>query len=269
MYEEYWGLSALPFQILPDASLYYPTAKHEDAVKRIMYAIKSSKGSFLLTGDIGAGKTVVVMLVMDKLFKEKDKYEVALINHPTLELESFIRDMLQQFGIKGNFSDKMEMIHAFHEWLISSYTRGKQAVLIIDEAHLIKDVNLLEEIRLFSDFQVNNHPLLTLVLVGQSEIRKTLQNIHTLDTRIAMKYHLFPLTVDETKDYIKHRMEAVGGGFGIFTESAIMDIYRFSGGLPREINKLCDMCLFETYLAQKKQVDSDIVQKVGSEEFIV
>jgi type II secretory pathway predicted ATPase ExeA len=234
-----------------------------------MYALKTSKGSFLLTGDIGAGKTVVVMLIMEKLFREKDKYEVALINHPTLSLESFIRDMLQQFGIKGDFSDKMSMIHAFHEWLISSYTRGKHAVLIIDEAHLIKDINLLEEIRLFSDFQINNRPLLTLVLVGQTEIRKTLQNIHTLDTRIAMKYHLFPLTVDETRDYIKHRMESAGGGFGVFTEDAIMDIYRFAGGLPREINKLCDMCLFETYLLQKKQVDSDIVQKVGSEEFII
>lgn len=269
MYEEHWSLNGLPFQILPDAGFYYPTKMHEEAIKRILYAIKTLKGSFLLTGDTGAGKTIVVSLVMEKLFKERDKYEVALINHPTLDDESFIKEMLHQFGIRGDFAEKMDVIHTFHEWLISAYTRGKHAVLIIDEAHLIKDMDILEELRLFSDFQVNNRPLLTLVLVGQSEIRKTLQNIRPLDARIAIKYHLFPFNVDETKEYIKHRLEAVGGDLKIFTDEAVMDIYRFSGGLPREINKICDMCLFDASLLQKRQVDSDIVQKVGSEEFIV
>ncbi|MBI5326774.1 MAG: AAA family ATPase [Deltaproteobacteria bacterium] len=269
MYEEYWGLNGLPFQILPDAGFYYPTKMHEEAIKRILYAIKTSKGSFLLTGDIGAGKTIVVSLITETLFKEREKYEVALINHPTLDCNSFIKEILHQFGIRGDFAEKTDMIHTFHEWLLSSHTRGKYAVLIIDEAHLIKDMDIFEEIRLFSDFHVNNRPLLTLVLAGQSEIRKTIQNIRPLDARIAIKYHIFPLSMEETTEYIKHRLEAAGGDLKIFTDNAVADIYRFSGGLPREINKICDMCLFETYLLKKKQVDSDIVQKVGSEEFIV
>lgn len=269
MYEEHWSLKCLPFQILPDTGLYYPTKIHEDAIKRIMYAIKTLKGSALLTGDIGAGKTIVVNLIIKKLFIDKDKYEVALINHPTIDCDSFMKMVLVQFGIRSESSEKMDMIHTFQEWLVSTYTRGKHAVLIIDEAHLIKNIDIFEEIRLFSDFQVNNRPLLTLVLVGSSEIKRTIQNIRSLDARIAVKYHLFPLNVDETKEYIKHRLEAAGGDLRIFTDDAVMDIYRFSGGLPRGINQICDMCLFEAYLLQKKQVDSDIVQKVGSEAFVV
>lgn len=268
MYEAYWGLKNLPFQILPDTGLYYPTKMHDDAVKRILYAIKTFKGSFLLTGDIGAGKTTVVSIVMEKLFKEKDKYEVALINHPTVDCLSFIKEVLVQFGIRGDISEKVDMIHAFHEWLVSTYTRGRHAVLIIDEAHLIKDMDILEELRLFSDFNINSRPLLTLILVGQSDIRKTIQNSRSLEARIALKYHLLPLNMEDTKEYIKHRLEAVGGELGIFTSDAVVDIYKFSGGLPREINKICDMSLFEACSMQKKSVDTEVIMKVGSEEFI-
>ena len=268
MYEAYWGLRNLPFQMLPDTGLYYPTKMHDDAVKRVLYAIKTLKGSFLLTGDIGAGKTTVVNIVMEKLFKGKDKYEVALINHPTIDCLSFIKEVLLQFGIRGDISEKADMIRAFHEWLVSTYTRGRHAVLIIDEAHLIKDMDILEELRLFSDFSINNRPLLTLILVGQSEIRKTIQGNGPLESRIVIKYHLMPLNMEDTKEYIRHRLEAVGGEIGIFTNDAIMDIYKFSGGLPREINKICDMCLFDACSVQKKSVDTEIVKKIGSEDFI-
>lgn len=270
MYESHWNLKSLPFQVTPDSSYYFPTAMHEEAIKRIMYAVHSTKGSFLLTGDVGAGKTIVVSQVMSSLFQNKDKYEVALINHPTLvDCDSFISEMLHQFGIKGDFTSKMDMIRVFHEWLISGYTRGKHAVLIIDEAHLIKSVEIFEELRLFSDFQINNQPLLTLGLVGQSELRKIIQRIRPLNARIAVQYHLFQLNEQETKRYIEHRLATAGCETKIFSDAAMTEIYKYAGGLPREINKLCDMCLFEGYIAQLRQVDVLTVQKVGNEEFIV
>ncbi|OGR02050.1 MAG: hypothetical protein A2520_03140 [Deltaproteobacteria bacterium RIFOXYD12_FULL_53_23] len=270
MYESYWGLKSLPFQITPDNGYYFPTAMHEEAIKRILYAVHSTKGSFLLTGDVGAGKTIVVSQVMKNLFQNKDRYEVALINHPTLvDCDSFISEMLHQFGIKGDFVTKMDMIRVFHEWLISGYTRGKHAVLIIDEAQLIKTMDILEELRLFSDFQVNNQPLLTLGLVGQSELRKIIQRVRPLNARIAVQYHLFQLNEQETKKYIEHRLEIAGCETKIFTEAAMTEIYKYAGGLPREINKLSDMCLFEGFILQQRQIDVVTVQKVGNEEFIM
>lgn len=270
MYEGHWKLKNLPFQITPDTGYYFPTGMHEEAIKRILYAVHSTKGSFLLTGDVGAGKTIVVGQVMGSLFQDKDKYEVALINHPTLvDCDSFIAEMLHQFGIKGDFATKMDMIRVFHEWLISGYTRGKHAVLIIDEAHLIKNMDIFEELRLFSDFQVNNQPLLTLGLVGQSELRKIIQRIRPLNARIAVQYHLFQLNEKETREYIEHRLETAGSEAKIFSDEAMTEIYKYAGGLPREINKISDMCLFEAYLAQQQQVDVATVQKVGNEEFIV
>lgn len=269
MYESHWSLKSLPFQITPDSGYYFATGMHEEAIKRILYAIHTSKGSFLLTGDVGAGKTIVVSQVMRSLFNDKNKYEVALINHPTLDCDSFIAEILHQFGIKGDFTGKREMIRIFYEWLISEYTRGRHAVLIIDEAHLIKGTDIFEELRLFSDFQVNSRPLLTLGLVGQSELRKIIQKIRPLNARIAVQYHLFQLNEQETKRYIEHRLETAGCETKIFTDKALSEIYKYSGGLPREINKLCDMCLFEGYLAQLRQIDEDLVQKMGNEEFLV
>lgn len=269
MYESHWALNSLPFQITLDTGYYFPAGMHEEAIKRIHYAIRATKGSFLLTGEVGAGKTIVVTKVMRSLFLEKDKYEVALINHPTLDCDSFIAEMLHQFGIKGDFTGKREMIRVFQEWLISEYTKGRHAVLIIDEAHLVKSTDVFEELRLFSDFQVNNRPLLTVGLVGQLELRKIIQRIRPLNARIAVHYHLFHLNEQEAKKYIAHRLETAGGETTIFSGEAMTEIYKCTGGLPREINKLCDMCLFEGYLKQQRQVDETTVRKMGREEFIV
>ena len=266
MYEEYWGFQGLPFQIFPDLKFYYSPKTHEEAIKRIFYAIKCLKGSVLLTGEVGSGKTTVIRVIMDKLL-EAD-FEVGLLNHPTIiDNIEFIKEVLFQFDVKCDVTEKRAMVHLFYEWLVSNYTnRGKHAVLIIDEAHLIKDNNILEELRLLSNSQINNQVLLTLMMVGQSELRKVVHGNRAFEARIGVKYHLMPFNLNDTRAYIEHRLKIVGGEQNIFTEEALIEIQKFSKGLAREINRLCDLSLFQAFLEGKKCINEELVRKIFREE---
>lgn len=259
-YAEYWGLSYPPFQNVPDPDLYYPSPLHEEALVRLLYGINGGKGAVLLTGEIGAGKTTVIRRLVKSL--TSDNVDVGVLTNPALSLIELLREIHYQLGIPSPPENKLELIRGLNDRLMANYRQGKGTVIIIDEAHLIRDPEILEELRLLLNFQLNDRFLLTLILVGQPELKKTIHDIPPLEQRIAIKYHLGGFDLENSKRYIAFRLKGFGGKTSIFTMEAVNLIHQHSNGIPRNINRLCDLALLFGYLARLGRVDSSIVARV-------
>lgn len=264
MYEDYWGLSTSPFQNLSTADTYFPSAVHEEARARIFYAIKYDKGGVLFTGEIGTGKTTVSQVVVKRLLDRN--INVGIINNPTLEINDFLREILCQLGVKTAPSNKLDLIHKIKEKISINYQKGTKTILIIDEAHLITDINMLEEMRLLLNYQAADRFLITLVLIGQPELRKIIHNVPPLEQRLTIRFHLKHLSINDTKNYIFHRLKHSGTKDSVFTLDAIKLIHHHSQGVPRRINQVCDLSLLIGYSEKKHWIDADTVKKVLYDE---
>ena len=264
MYEAYWNLSTLPFQNVPDPFTYFPSVTHEEAVKRIIYAIKGEKGGVLFIGDIGTGKTVVSRTVVARL--SGGDIDIGIITNPALDREDLLREVLYQLGISSSSNNKLDLIHQINDKLLINFQNGRKTVLIIDEAHLITDMSILEEIRLLLNFQLNNRFLLTLILIGQPELKKIIHNVPALEQRLTIKFILKSFNLEETAAYIIYRLKHVGAKSPIFTMDALKLIYQYTGGVPRRINQICDFSLLIAYSKKSDRVDTTIVKKVIADE---
>lgn len=242
MYEEYWGLKEKPFENTADPQYLYYSAQHEEAFTRIIYAIQEQKGLGVLTGIFGCGKTVISRAVLLSL--SKGEYETAFVINPQLSNVELLREILYGLGVKDNLpSQKTDILHLLNEILLNNAHNGKQTVVIIDEAHVIKDTVIFEELRLLLNLQYKNKFLLTLILLGQPELDEKVNNIKQLQQRVAIRYHLGGLSEIETREYLDHRLKIAGAARKIFDEKAVKVIYEQSGGIPRRINQVCDLAL--------------------------
>lgn len=264
MYENYWGLTSLPFQIVSDPEKYFPSSVHEEARSRISYAIRYGKGAALFTGEVGMGKTTVTNVVAKKLTDKN--IDLAMITNPLLCVNDFLKEILYQMKVKSEASSKLDLIHEINDKLLSNFHNGKTTVLMIDEAHLITDMQILEEIRLLLNYQYDGNFLLTVILVGQPELRKIVRNITPLEQRLTIKFHLRNLSFEGTKDYILYRLDLAGGKDSIFTLDAIKLVHEYSNGIPRKINQICDMALLVTSYEKKLNVDVEDIRKVIADE---
>lgn len=264
MYENYWGLLSLPFQIVSDPDKYFPSSVHEEARSRISYAIRYGKGAALFTGEVGMGKTTVTNVVAKRLTDKN--IDLAIIVNPLLGVNDFLREILYQMKVKSASSTKFDLVHEISDKLVSNYHNGKTTVLIIDEAHLITDTQIHEEIRLLLNYQFDGNFLLTVILVGQPELRRIIRNITSLEQRLTIKFHLRNLSFEGTKDYILFRLKHAGGRESIFTMDAIRLIHEYANGIPRKINQICDMSLLVTSYQKKLNVDVEDVRKVIADE---
>ncbi len=264
MYENYWGLTSLPFQIVSDPEKYFPSSVHEEARSRISYAIRYGKGAALFTGEVGMGKTTVTNVVAKKLTDKN--IDLAMITNPLLCVNDFLKEILYQMKVKSTASSKLDLIHEINDKLLSNFHNGKTTVLMIDEAHLITDMQILEEIRLLLNYQYDGNFLLTVILVGQPELRKIVRNIAPLEQRLTIKFHLRNLSFEGTKDYILYRLDLAGGRDSIFTLDAIKLVHEYSNGIPRKINQICDMALLVTSYEKKLNVDVEDIRKVIADE---
>ena len=261
MYEKYWGLAEKAFENTPDARFMYYSKKHEEALMRLLYAIKEEKGAGMLTGEYGSGKTVLSRIVIDVLIKDKI-YEVALITHPQLTPVQFIQEIIYQLKNEHLEGSKPQLLHAMQDIIYKNFNDGKKTVILIDEAQIIKNKETFEELRLFLNFQLNKKFLITLILIGQPELLKKIRFIPQLQQRLGIKYHLSGLNEDETQEYIKHRLSVAGAKTDIFTKEAIELIYKYSEGLPRKINNVCDMSLLIGFGQEAKIVDAGLLGRV-------
>jgi len=262
MYEGFFNLRCKPFSKTPDPSFLFHSRGHEEALARLQIAVEE-KEIIVLTGEIGSGKTTLSRALMDSL---DERYKIISILNPRLTAAQFLRIMARRFDIDHN-QPKDDLLEAIYGKVYDDYTKGITPVIIIDEAQLIPDKSTFEEIRLLTNFQLDDENLLSLVLIGQPDLRKRLERKTYLPfrQRIGLFYHLNPLTDEEIREYIRHRLRLAGRETPLFSDDAIEAICRYSRGIPRNINNIASNSLLEAFGAGRDIIDRDIVNDVANE----
>lgn len=262
MYMQYWGLQKKPFDNTPDPDFLYRSSQHEEALARLLYAVQERKGLAVLTGVFGCGKTVLGQELLREL--GEDRFRIAFINYPLLSHVEFLLAIATSLGAGSLPTKKSEVLINFvldslNSVLLNNARDGKDSVIIIDEAHAIGDDQIFESLRLLLNFQLPDKFLLTLILSGQPELREKLEINKQLSQRIAIKCHLTNFDLENTIDYILHRLKIAGRKEPIFTREAMQSIYEHTGGIPRRINRLCDLCLLSGLAKGLSLIDEAIV----------
>ena len=265
MYEEHWGLKEKPFENTPDPRFLYLSQQHEEALMRLLYAVEERKGGAMLTGVFGCGKTLLGYALLDKL--DKAKFRAAFLTNPQLEPIELLRAIAYNLGATDLPKKKTEVLADFlletiKETLLDNMNDGKDTIVIIDEAHTIESREVFEQLRMILNFQLKDRFLLTLLLFGQPELRTKVDNLKPLEQRIAIKCHLDRMGEEDSRNYLKYRLEVAGDKREIFTEEAIRSIYEGSGGIPRRINQICDMSLLTGFGRKAEKIDKELIQAV-------
>lgn len=262
MYEEYWNFKEKPFENIAGKKFFYPSSKHEEALMRLIYTVREHKGGAVLIGSYGTGKTTLANALLTEL-ENSVSYAPVFITNPLMNSFDFLKEIVARLGVAFT-SDitSLELKHLLESVLRRNFENEKHTVIIIDEAHLIQDKETWEELRLLLNFQLNEQFLLSLILIGQMELSRTIEGMKQLKQRLSMRYHLKPLTEKETCEYIKHRLEVVGATGPIFSEEALRQVFIYSNGNPRDINNICDMALLVGYGNKTKKIEKNIIEEV-------
>lgn len=260
MYQEFYDLSGMPFSLLPDADFLFPSRRHRRVMNLLDYGILTQAGFMVITGEVGAGKTTVVRRYIKNAGPD---VAVGVITNPSQNLGSLLNWIAAAFEIDQTSADEAKLYHAFVDFLLEQYAKGKRTVLIIDEAQNL-DAAMLEQLRMLSNVNNEKDQLLQIVLVGQPELLETLKrdDLRQFVQRVAVHCHLDPLTPAETAAYIRYRLELVGGSFDLFDDEACAAVHYFTGGVPRLINLLCDQTLVYGFSEDLPCVKAETVAEV-------
>jgi len=263
MYEEYYGFSTRPFSKTPDPKFLFMSRTHEEALARLQYAVEEREIA-VLTGEIGCGKTTLTRALMDSL---DESYRVVLILNPRLTSLDFIRTLCGRLQCNVSSGFKSDLLDALYAKIYEDHKSGITPVVIIDEAHLIPYRETFEEIRLLTNFQMDDTNLLSLILVGQPDLRKKLElpSLSAFRQRIGLFCHLGFIREEEMKSYIEHRTTVGGRDEPLFTDEAIMLMYRCTKGVPRVINSLAGMSLLEGFGSDARMINESIVSAAAKE----
>ncbi|MFH1459688.1 MAG: AAA family ATPase [Candidatus Omnitrophota bacterium] len=269
MYEEYWGLKEKSFENTPDPHFLYYSPQHEEGLSRLLYVVSEGKGAGLLTGVFGCGKTLLGRTLFNEL--DRDIYKTAFIANPFLTYTELLMHIAHSLGARDLPKNKQDVLvnvilERLGEILENNMRDGKKTVIVIDEAHVITDRNVWEELRLLLNFQLKNQFLLTLLILGQPELKTMIDSNKQFSQRLAVKFHLGPLTPEETEEYIQHRLNVGGTEKELFTHEARQLIYKKSGGIPRRINHICDLALFSGFGKSVKTINEKIINEVSFDE---
>lgn len=261
MYEQYFGLKEKPFSLTPDPRFLFMSADHRGALDHLLYGIQRREGFLAITGDIGTGKTTICRVLLERL---DPGVQTALILNPLLNEREILSAILEDFGITyPGQPPRKTLIDLLNLFLLDQAKSGGAAVLIIDEAQNLAP-NVLEQIRILSNLETDQEKLLQIILVGQRELREKLESkaLRQLNQRISVRYHLAPLSPEETVRYIEHRLTVAGAKGGIeFTAGAYQAIYHFSRGVPRLINLIADRALLAGYVAGSTCITKEMVSE--------
>ncbi len=257
MYEDYWGLTEPPFDNSPNPKFLYLSPEHEEALVRMMYAVRHRKGCAMLTGEYGCGKTTLSRALIQRL--EAERYEIGLLTNPSWTSTEFLSEILYQLGVETDDTSKPALLHRINDFFFRNYREGRDSVIIVDEAQLVGDDSVFEELRLLMNFQTDDRFLVTILLIGSPELTTKVRRLKHLDQRIAIRYHLNTLDDTHTGQYIMHRLKMAGQPNQIFTEEAVKLIFDFTRGTPREINNLCDITLLVGYRKNVREIDEKII----------
>jgi general secretion pathway protein A len=263
MYHKFFGLRENPFNINPDPRYLFMTRHTQEALACLMYGIQTRKGFILLTGEVGTGKTTVINKTLD--WARQENVATAFIFNPRLNETEFFDFMMADFGISCDSQLKSRILLRLNQWLLERHRQGQRAVLVIDEAQNLP-VEMLEEIRLLTNLETSKEKLLQIVLAGQPELEERLnqQDLRQLRQRIILRAQTRPLTVLETHGYVTQRLRIAGNsGEEIFSTEAIEAISRYSQGIPRVINLLCEHALINAFVEQNRLIPERIIQEVA------
>lgn len=262
MYNKFYGLKDKPFEITPDPRYLYLSESHREALAHLTYALNESKGFTVITGEVGTGKTTLVQMLLSRLDSHT---RIAHLFNPKLGTRDFFKYICQDFGLKTDgFSTKGEFLSLLHTFLMECYARRERVVLIVDEAQTLSPA-LLEEVRLITNLETPKAKLLQVILLGQPELDKTLamNEFRQLKQRISLRFNLKPLNRQETGEYIVRRLKAAGArNTDLFDDDAIKEIFRYSKGIPRLINVVCDNALMTGFVYERHIIDRSIVREV-------
>lgn len=264
MYEEFYGMRTRPFSKTPDPKFLFLSKNHEEALARLQYSVEE-RDMIMLTGEVGCGKTTLTRALMDQLGDEK--FKIINIINPRLTPAQFLRLIAKRLEIDIPYNYKADLLDAIYEKVYQDYEAGISPVIIIDEAQLIPSKDTFEEIRLLTNFQLDHTNLISLILVGQTDLRKKLNHkaYMPLKQRIGLFYHLGPIHEDEIKGYIEHRLLVSGREDMLFTDAALQSLYRYSGGIPRLINSIATSAILDGFSRELRLIDEIRIEDAARE----
>lgn len=262
MYEEFFGFSAPPFRLNPDPKFFFGSRSHNKAMAYLHYGLRQGEGFIVITGEIGAGKSMLISHLLDQL--DRSNVVAAHLLTANLEPSALLSHILSAFRIEPAGAGESAAHEAFEDFLFDQMNRGRRVLLIVDEAQNLP-MKTIEELRMLSNMDYDGTPLFQVFLIGQPEFRSILSrpNMEQFRQRVIASYHLEPLSEAETMEYIKHRLSLVGWMTDpTISEEAFSAIYQATGGVPRKINKLCNRILMYCNIEQLHAIDADVVETV-------
>ncbi len=264
MYHKFYGFKEAPFNLTPNSRFFYESSKHVEALSTLIYAIESRKGFVVITGDIGSGKTTVCRTLLNKL---DARTQTALVTNTHISGKDLLCTILEDLGVEYTPGSKSHLLSQLNAYLIEQLRTDHNVVVIIDEAQNLKPA-VLEEVRMLSNLETENEKLVQIIFLGQPELKKklALPRLEQLRQRIAVFYHLTPLSEEDAKKYILHRLTiASGSDRKYFTDKALEMICQFSKCVPRLINQVCDSALLNGFIYEKEIIDHELMQEVIKE----
>jgi general secretion pathway protein A len=268
MYLAFFGLNEKPFSITPDPRYLYLSERHAEAMAHLLYGINEAGGFVQLTGEVGTGKTTIVRSLLAQAPKNA---EIALILNPRMTAPEFLLTICEELGIglpDSATQSLKDLVDVLSQYLLRAHAAGRRVVLVVDEAQNLAP-EVLEQVRLLTNLETNTQKLLQIILIGQPELRELLgrNELRQLAQRITGRYHLNPLSAEETTAYVRHRLRVAGATADIFNRFGLEEIFRLSGGVPRVINVICDRALLGGYSLDRHRITAPLVRSAASEVF--
>jgi general secretion pathway protein A len=264
MYKSFYRLKRNPFEITPDPAFLFPTTRHNEALASLYYGVTAHRGFVVLTGEVGTGKTLILRALLG-LVQRRD-VAFALVFNPSLSALEFMRYIASDFGLPVANQAKDELIRGLNDFLVRRHQQGLTSLLVVDEAHHLS-AEILEEIRLLTNLETSQQKLLQIVLAGQPELDQKIDGyeLRQLKQRIAMRCHLEALTLDETREYMRRRLQIAGASEAeaIFSGPAIEAVFRHTRGIPRLINTVCENALLAGYAKQTAFIAPEMIDSVA------
>ena len=262
---EFYGLQLDPFSNTPDNKFYYESSQHTTALAKLMYVAQSMKGLAILLGDVGAGKTTLARKLLISLPEDKYEASMLVIIHSGITADWLLKKIATQMGVENPNDDKMKLLSQLYERLVEIQEEGRSALVLVDEAQMLKDRSIMEEFRGLLNLEIPGRKFISFIFFGLPEMEDNLRQDEPLNQRVALRYELKSFHFKSTENYIKHRLRVAGAKKMLFTREAVQVIQTFSKGIPRLINNICDNALLDGMLNKVDVIGKEIVENVAKD----